>query len=57
MSDKKQDNMSPSASDAFRKKEDRGINDATKEKKYKVEPPKLMKIPDFLSDFPWGGGV
>jgi len=53
MSDEKQDNMPPSASDDFRNEKDRGTNDAKKKKKYEVEPPRLMKIQDFYSSFPW----
>lgn len=60
MSDKKQDNTLPSASDDFRNKDNGGINNESKEEKheveppYEVEPPKLMNIPDFYSSFPWG---
>ena len=54
MSDEKQDNTPPSASEDFRNKENGGINSDPKKKKYEVEPPKLMEIPDFYSSFPWG---
>ncbi len=60
MSDKKQDNTLPSASDDFRNKDNDGINNESKKEKheveppYEVEPPKLMNIPDFYSSFPWG---
>jgi len=57
MSEEKQDNTPPSASEDFRNKENGGINNEPKKKEYEVEPPKPMTIPDFLSTFPWGGGA
>lgn len=53
MSDEKQDNTPPSASDDFRNGKDGDTNDAEKKKKYEVKPPRLMKVPDFYSSFPW----